>query len=90
MKARKHKFSEIRQLPTSSGQKRKGFYSNQSIQATINDDNTPFYIDREPRKKRKPKALNSVQEQTQNLTWKLPRTHIGRQPRGPVDGQRNT
>ena len=48
----KHKFNKVRQLPTSSRQKGRKILFNQSTQVAINGDNTPFYIDREPIKKK--------------------------------------
>ena len=48
----KHRFNEVRQLPTSSEHKGRDL-SNQSIQVTINGDNIPLYIGREPMKKKK-------------------------------------
>jgi len=59
---RGHKFNEIWQLPTSSGQNEKEILLINQVQVINFRDNTPLYIVKESTKKKKPKTLKLDQK----------------------------
>ena len=76
--ARKHRFNEVRQLPTFSRQKGRVILFKSLIQVTINRENTPLYIARESMKKKNQKIWNQIRYNFRIQIRISPYPYVGR------------